>query len=408
MKKIKIEKLKLAKYNPRIINEEQLNKLKNSIKEFGMVQPIVINKDFTVISGHQRIKALESLGLEEVEFIQLDLNAKKEKALNLAMNKIDGEWDTEKLFEIIDDLSGDDELDLTGFNEKEISLILDNGIDIEENNEIKEREILEKTPKSKPGDIYQLGDHRLMCGDSTSLEDIEKLTQSNQMDMVWTDPPYNVDYESSNLGRIKGDNLGDEEFLEFSRQVFGNLEKIVKPNSAFYICSGWQSFSTFQQSLQESGLHISEVIIWIKNRGGIHTIDYPHKHEQIIKAKKLKGTPHKQKAGAIVYGWTNSKKGLHNYYGDRSDYDVWTMDRINSNYLHPTEKPDWLVMRALKNSSKYKDRVIDLFGGSGSALIACEKMGRRAYIMEMDACFVDVIIHRWNKHTNQKAKKINK
>lgn len=150
-------------------------------------------------------------------------------------------------------------------------------------------------------------------------------------------------------------------------------------------------------------MHISEVIIWVKNQAGIHTLEYPHKHEQIIKGKN-QGVKKKKKGKAIIYGW---KEGKHDYYGDRSDYDVWEVDRKDaSKYVHPTEKPDWLVMKALKNSTKFKDNVIDLFGGSGSCLMACEKMGRNSFTMEMDPRFCDVIIHRFEKYTKRKAKKL--
>ena len=244
-----------------------------------------------------------------------------------------------------------------------------------------------------------------MCGDSTNIDDIKKLIGDKKMDMVWTDPPYNVNYESldDNLGKIKGDNMSDEDFDEFSFKVFSNLAEVTKSGGVFYICSGWQSFATFQKMMTQAGVHLSEVIIWVKNRGGIHTLDFPHKHEQIIKARKA--TPPKKKKGkAILYGW---KKGKHKYYGDRTDYDVWEVDRKDaSQYVHPTEKPDWLVMKALKNSTKYKDNVIDLFGGSGSAMIACEKLGRNSFLIELDPRFVDVIIYRWEKYTNKKAKKI--
>ena len=406
-KQIKIKDLKLSKYNPRKISDEELERLKKSLKEFGFIQDVVINKDNTVISGHQRIKAWEQLGNDTVPTVKINIDKTKEKALNLAMNKISGEWDAEKLYEMINDLKISDDLQFTGFEDKEISKILDNFSEeeVEDEDEVM-KDILEskKESKIKLGDIFQLGDHRLMCGDSTKMEDIEKLTKGEKMDMVWTDPPYNVDYESTTLGKIKGDQMKDDEFSIFMQQVFENLSNIVKRGGVFYVCSGWQSFATFQNMINAAGMHLSEVIIWVKNIAGTRTLDFPHKHEQIIKAKNER-KPKKTKGTAIMYGW---KKGNnHKYYGDRSDYDVWEVDRkASSTYLHPTEKPDWLVMKALANSSKYKDKIIDLFGGSGSALIACEKRGRKAYVMELDPKFVEVIIYRWEKLTKLKAKKI--
>lgn len=401
---LKIEKLKLAEYNPRVISDKDLSSLKRSLEKFGFIQPVVINKDFTVISGHQRIRAWQEMKHDTVPTIQLDITQKEEKALNLAMNKIGGEWDTEKLFSIMNELRVADELEFTGFDEKEVSKILDQFI--EEDEEEPVSELLEKLPsKSKLGEIYQLGNHRLMCGDSTSLDDVQKLTEKKLMNMVWTDPPYNVNYKSSNekLGSIKNDNMSAGGFKEFSLKVFECLSAVTRPGGVFYVCTGWQSFATFQETMSEAGVHLSEVIIWVKNQAGIHTLEYPHKHEQIIKAKNV-GVSKKKKGKAILYGW---KEGKHAYFGDRSDYDVWEVDkRETGKYVHPTEKPDWLIMKALKNSTKYKDNVIDLFGGSGSALMACEKMGRNSFLMELDPRFVDVIIYRWEKYTKRKAKKI--
>lgn len=400
---IAISKLKLADYNPRKISDKELSNLKKSLKKFGFIQAVIINKDFTVISGHQRIRAWKEMENTTVPTIQLDITKKEEKALNLAMNKIGGEWDVDKLYGVINDLRITEELEFTGFDEKEVSKILDQFLVEDEEEPL--AELLDKLPaKAKHGDIYQLGEHRLMCGDSTLLGDVQALTKQEMMAMVWTDPPYNVNYESSNkeLGSIKNDNLSEAAFGEFSKKVFQNLTAVTRQGGVFYVCTGWQSFATFQETLTATGVHISEVIVWVKNMAGIHTLEFPHKHEQIIKGRN-QGTK-KKKGTAIIYGW---KKGSHKYYGDRSDYDVWEVDRKDaSQYLHPTEKPDWLVMKALKNSTKYKDAVIDLFGGSGSALMACEKLGRRAFLMELDPRFCDVIVHRWERYTGKKAKKI--
>jgi DNA modification methylase len=376
--------------------------LKKSIMKFGLVEPIVVNKDMTVIAGHQRLRAWEELGKKEpVPSVIIDVSKKEEKALNLALNKISGTWDVAKLYEVINELRTEDELEFTGFDEKEVSKILDSMIDESE----KIDEIPEYVPAiAKRGDIYKLGDHRLMCGDSTSMEDISKLIGENIMDGVFTDPPYNVNYESSKdkLGKIKNDNMSPEEFQIFIDKVFQNLFQISKPGATMYICSGWQSFSAFQQALEINKIHLSEVIVWVKNRGGIATIDYPHKHEQIIKARKL-GVPKKKKGEIILYGW---KKG-ERYYNPHGDYDVWEIDRLDaSEYVHPTEKPDWLVMKALKNSTKVGENVIDLFGGSGSTLMACEKLGRKAFINELDPRFVDTIIARWENYTKRKAEKV--
>jgi len=226
---IKISKLKLAEYNPRKIADKELQNLKKSLEKFGFIQPVVINKDFTVISGHQRIRAWKEMGNEEVPTIQLSITKNEEKALNLAMNRIGGEWDIEKLYGVMNDLRVTTELDFTGFDEKEVSKILDQFLEEEEDEPL--AELLDKLPaKAKKGDIYQLGDHRLMCGDSTSLDDVLKLTEDKKMAMVWTDPPYNVNYRSSNekLGSIENDNMSEASFREFSRSVFVNLVTVTR------------------------------------------------------------------------------------------------------------------------------------------------------------------------------------
>ena len=404
--KTKIDKVKKAEYNPRTISEKELANLKKSISRFGIVRPVVINKKTDIlVSGHQTIKAAKELGIDEVPAIYVNITKKEEKALNLALNRISGDWDMDKLFEVIDELRVTEELDFTGFDDKEISKILDMKMEEEDEDESLEEMIKKAPAKAKKGDIYQLGKHRLMCGDSTSIDDVEKLTQGNLMDMVFTDPPYNVAYQSSDpeLGSIKNDNMNEGQFSDFMESVFTTLWTTLKQGACAYICSGWQSFSTFVDKMRITNYHISEVIIWVKNQAGIHTLEYPHKHEQIIKGRKV--MPKKKKKGtAIIYGW---KKGKHKYYGDRSDYDVWEADRQSQGkYVHPTEKPDWLVMKALKNSSKFNDNIIDLFGGSGSTLMACEKLGRKAFLMELDERFVDVIIYRWEKYTKKRAKKL--
>jgi len=221
---LKITQLKLATYNPRKISDKDLANLKKSLERFGFVQPIVVNKDRTVIGGHQRIRAWKEMGNYTVPVLQIDITKKEEKALNLALNRISGEWDSEKLFEVINDLRVDETLDFTGFDEKEVSKILDQYIEDDEEETVEQ--LLEKAPaKAKRGDVYELGNHRLMCGDSTSEDDVKKLTGGKLMDMIWTDPPYNVNYESSDdaLGKIKNDHMSEDAFSDFMGHVFLRL-----------------------------------------------------------------------------------------------------------------------------------------------------------------------------------------
>lgn len=236
---IKIDKLKLAEYNPRKISDKELSNLKKSLEKYGFIQPVIINKDFTVVSGHQRIRAWKELKNDTVPVIQLSITKNEEKALNLAMNRIGGEWDIEKLYSVMNDLRVTDELEFTGFDEKEVSKILDQFL--EEETEDSTEKLLERLPaKAKKGEIYKLGNHRLMCGDSTSLDDVMNLTELKKMDMVWTDPPYNVNYKSSDqkLGSIENDNMSDASFHQFARDVFQNLMAVTKQGGGL-LCLHW-------------------------------------------------------------------------------------------------------------------------------------------------------------------------
>lgn len=305
----KISELKLAKYNPRIMSDKELNNLKKSLKKFGFIQSVVANKNSTVIGGHQRIRAWKEMGNDSVPTVFVDVTPKEEKALNLSLNRIGGEWDAEKLFDVITEIKADEELEYTGFDEKEISRILD--VHIEDEDEEKPlEELLEIAPKrAKAGEIWQLGEHKVMCADSTNQEDVDKLLGEKKADMVFTDPPYNVDYEATSLGKIKNDKMSDNKFADFMGKIFAVMHKSCKDGAVIYICSGWQSFSTFLQTLRENNFHISETIIWVKNLAGIRTLEFPHKHEQVIKAKRI--SKKKKKGKAIIYGW---KKGKHKYY----------------------------------------------------------------------------------------------
>ena len=245
-----------------------------------------------------------------------------------------------------------------------------------------------------------------MCGDSTSLDDVMKLTNDKKMDMCFTDPPYNIDYEplvNKKLGKIENDKISEENFDDLLTKALENISHSLKQGGVFYICCGWNSYSQTERAIKGLKLHLSVVIDWIKTTPShIPFGEYPHKYEKIVKVKNLRSS--KKKARQIFYGWKNGK---HAWYGESGDTDVWEMDvKDKGKYVHPTEKPDWLVMKALKNSTKFKDNVIDLFGGSGSCLMAAEKLGRNAYLMELDPRFVDVIIYRWEKYTKRKAKKL--
>ncbi len=416
---IKIRDLKRADYNPRIMPDSEMQALIKSIETKGFVEPMVVNsfKDRygIIIGGHQRLAAIEYLiarsitpkNIEKqgddylipVVFVELE-NLTEEVELNLGLNKIHGKFDEEKLYTLIVDIKESPTLPSSGFREDEISRILDQTLNEDED----EEEPIDETKeaRSKLGEIYELGQHRLICGDSTDPEVYKALLGKERADMIFTDPPYNVDYHSrgeklkgDNLEKIKNDNMTPEEFKAFIDGAFSGMITYIKEGGSLYICSGWSSYPQFLQSMLSNGFRHSGVIIWVKNVPSMGWNDYRYKHEWIAKAKK----PDPKTAESIIYGW---KVGTHMFFGD-NEYDVWEMPRkATARYLHPTEKPDWLCMRALRNSTKRNDIVLDPFGGSGSTMTAAEKVGRRAFMIELDPKFCDVIRDRWERMNHAK------
>ena len=366
IRKIPIEKLNPAAYNPRKDlqpGDPEYEKLKRSIQEFGYVEPIVWNKRTgNIVGGHQRYKVLLDMGMREVDCVVVDLDETKEKALNLALNKIQGDWDYIKLKDLLQELdTGEFDLELTGFDMDEIEDLM---TQFHVPGEIVEDEAPEppEEPVTKPGDLWILGRHRLLCGDATVVEDVERLMDGKKADMVFTDPPYGLGGYAGRSGKfnaIKGD---DEDVEKFYQCIPKTKER--------YIWGNWQVLKTVIQEQPR------DVIVWVKNNFGMGK-GYRGQYE-------------------ICF-----------YFGnfDGSDSDVWQIDK-DVNYKHPTQKPVALAARALKNSSKLEDIVLDLFGGSGSTLIACEQLNRTCYMMEIDPVYCDVIIRRWENFTGQKAVKL--
>ena len=403
--KVDINELISPEYNPRQITDDEMEKLKNSINEFGYVAPLIVNKHNNhIVGGNQRYEALKSLGYTDVDVIfvdEPDLN--REKALNVALNKISGDWDTLKLKEILIELNENDfNLDLTGFEEIELT---DLNIELDNNKENK-TEITEDNYEPEDdievtvslGDIYQLGNHRLMCGDSTKIDDVEKLMNGKKADMVFTDPPYNVAYtggmkkengklKSNNKNMIKNDKMDEDTFYNFLYDVYINLKLNTKEKSAIYVFYAHSMTRQFISSFQDAGLKQRSIIIWHKTSGGFGDFmaQYMNAYEPCI------------------YG---SNGETVNWYGPNNEKTVWNMDKEKKCDLHPTMKPLELVGRAIKNSSKENDIVLDLFGGSGSTLISCEQLNRNCYMMELDPYYVQVIINRWETFTGEKAEKI--
>lgn len=376
--------------NPRK-NDAAITKVAASIKEYGFRQPIVVDEEMVIIAGHTRLMAAKQLALKKVPIhVATGLSKAQVKAYRLADNRTheDAEWDEELLaIELgeLNDLGFD--LDLTGFDAIELEELLDGAAmdGLTEDDAIPEAP---EVPVSQEGDIWLLGDHRLICGDSTKAKTLKALMGDELADMVFTDPPYNVDYGQSmkdsvrgNQRKIKNDNLG-KDFQKFLTAACTEMVKVCK--GALYICMSSSELHTLHSAFADAGGKWSTFIIWGKNHFTMGRSDYQRQYEPIL------------------YGWPEGNK--HFWCGARDQSDLWHYDKPKTNDLHPTMKPVELVCRALTNSSKTKDIVLDSFGGSGTTLIAAEKLQRRARLIELDPAYVDVIVQRWEEFTGKTAK----
>ena len=387
IQKINILKLKPSEYNPRKDlqpEDEEYIKIKNSILEFGYVAPVIINADMTVIGGHQRLKVLKELGYEEIQCIVVDLDKNKEKALNLALNKISGEWDNDKLEAILAELKETDiDMNITGFSNDEIDDILKDIMGSNEDDFDLEEALEEiEEPITKVGDIWKLGKHRLLCGDSTQQEEVMRLMNNQEADMLLTDPPYNVDYEGT-AGKIENDNMNETEFYNLLIDAFKNMHSVAKSGCPIYVFHADTEGLNFRNAFKNAGFKLAQCLVWVKNTFVMGRQDYQWKHEPIL------------------YGWKEGK--AHYFIDSRSQNTVLEFDKPTRNAEHPTMKPIDLLVYLIKNSSKENNLIVDLFGGSGSSLIAAEQTNRICYTMELDPRYCDVIIKRWETLTGQKA-----
>lgn len=365
-------------------DDKQVANVAESIKQFGWQQPIVCDADGVIIIGHCRLLAAKKLGLKKVPVKTVDnLSEEQVKKLRTLDNKLnESDWDFDLLAEDIADL------DFSGFD-------IDWGLpaDVEET-EIVEDEAPEVDEEIEPitqlGDIWQLGKHRLMCGDSTDKNAIEKLLEDKfgEVDLVLTDPPYNVGYKGKTKDelQIENDNMSKDDFEKFLSESFEIINEMLKRGGVFYVWHASSSQREFENALNNTNLYVREQLIWAKNAFVLGRQDYQWQHEPCF------------------YGW---KEGTHNWYGDRKTSTVLNFDRPNVNREHPTMKPIALIALQIKNSTKKDDIVFDGFGGSGSTLIACEQLNRICYMMELDPKYCDVIIKRYENLTGQKAVKIN-
>lgn len=380
IEKKKVIDLVPADYNPRKDlkpGDKEYEKLKRSIDEFGYVDPLIWNKRTSrLVGGHQRLKVLKDMGIDEVDVVVVDMDEEKEKALNVALNKISGDWDKDKLMLLITDLQGEDfDVSLTGFDPEELDdLFKDDMKDgVKDDNFDVDKE-LKKPTMTKAGDLWQLGEHRLLCGDSTKEESYDLLMAGKQANLVITDPPYNVNYQGS-AGKIKNDNMKDDAFYQFLLASFTNMEKNMAGDASIYVFHADTEGLNFRKAFSDAGFYLSGCCIWKKQSLVLGRSPYQWQHEPCL------------------YGW--KKKGKHQWYSDRKQTTIWEFDKPKKNGDHPTMKPIPLIAYPIKNSSMSNCIVLDPFGGSGSTLIACEQLGRICHTIELDEKYCDVIVKRY-------------
>lgn len=381
IKRMILSELNPATYNPRKElkqGDPEYEKLKRSLEQFGYVELIVVNaaNDNTVISGHQRLNVLKDMGVTEENCILVELDTDKEKALNIAMNKINGEWDKEKLALLITDLQGMDfEISLTGFDPAEIDDVFRDSVsDGIQDDDFDVEDELKNPPMTKTGDVWTLGKHRLVCGDSTKGETFELLMAGRKANLVVTDPPYNVNYEGQ-AGKIKNDNMENSAFFQFLLAAFQNIEAHMANDASIYVFHADTEGLNFRRAFSEAGFYLSGTCIWKKQSLVLGRSPYQWQHEPVL------------------FGW--KKKGKHLWYTGRKESTIWEFDKPRKNTDHPTMKPVALLAYPVMNSSMSNTRVLDPFGGSGSTLIACEQTDRACFTIELDEKYCDVIIKRY-------------
>lgn len=385
----KISELKNWEDNPRTISKEAYQELKESIDDLGNFEPLVVNVDGTVIAGNQRLRVHIENGDSEVEVSvpERELTEEEIKKIGLISNRHSGEWDMDKLANEFEDV-----LEELGFDD----LMPEIELDVEED----DYEEPEDLPiKVKLGEVWQLGKHRLMCGDSTKIEDVEKLMNGQKADMVFTDPPYGVNYASKNeflnsqdqgsriQVDIENDTMTLDETSDFIYKCFVNIRLFLAEKSSYYITApqGGDLLMMMMMMMQKAGIPLRHMLIWVKNNHVLGRTDYNYKHEPIL------------------FGWINT----HNFYGKGDwQFSTWEIDKPLKNDLHPTMKPIALMVNAILNSTLKENIVLDLFGGSGSTLIACEQTNRVCYMMELDEHYATVILDRWEKLTGEQGVKL--
>lgn len=389
LQRLSVDKLTPATYNPRKElkpGDAEFEKLTRSLSEFGYVEPVIWNKTTgNIVGGHQRLTALKHLGHTEVDCVVVELDETREKALNVALNKISGDWDEAKLALVIADLDiADFDAELTGFDEKEIQQLIgsldeteieDDGFDL--------TAALEAAAFVKRGDVWMVGRHRLVCGDATNADDVAALMDGKQANLVLTDPPYNVAFESSSGLSIKNDKMNSGAFRQFLIDAFTQMAAHSEKGASAYVFHADTEGLNFRQAFQDAGFYLSGTCIWVKDSLVLGRSPYQWQHEPVL------------------FGWL--KGGKHSWYADRKQTTVWNFAKPRKNSDHPTSKPLDLLGYPITNSTQANAIVLDTFAGSGSTLMACEALNRIAFCMELDEKYASVILRRYAEHTGDAA-----
>lgn len=371
---------KLVPYvnNARTHNAQQITKLRSSLREFGFINPVIVDREYNVIAGHGRILAAKEEGIEEVPCVFVDyLTPAQKKAYILADNRMamDAGWDEELLRVEIEALQAESfDVGLTGFDEKDIAELFAGEDGDVQDDDFDVDEELQKPPVSKSGDVWLLGNHRLICGDSTKEETYPVLMDGKKANLVVTDPPYNVNYEGS-AGKIQNDNMENDKFYQFLLDAFLNMEKAMADDASIYVFHADTEGLNFRKAFSDAGFYLSGTCIWKKQSLVLGRSPYQWQHEPCL------------------YGW--KKKGKHQWYSDRKQTTIWEFDKPKKNGDHPTMKPIPLIAYPIKNSSMSNCIILDPFGGSGSTLIACEQLSRICHTIELDEKYCDVIVKRY-------------
>lgn len=385
LEQVPIDKLVPYARNARTHSKEQIAQLRSSLREFGFVSPAVIDSDYTILVGHGRIQAAREEGYKTVPCVFAeDLTEAQKRAYILADNQLalNAGWDEEMLSVELSDLQENAfDLSLLGFDEKDLEALLNEGKETDvEDDEFDLTEALEKASFVKPGDLWTVGKHRLLCGDATSAKDVDTLMAGKTANLILTDPPYGVSFKASDGLTIKNDSLKGDEFYNFLLSAFKNMADHLEKGGAAYCFHADTEGLTFRKAFIDAGFHLAGVCIWVKNSLVLGRSDYQWQHEPVL------------------YGFLQN--GKHPWYAGRSETTIWNFDKPKRNKDHPTSKPLDLLGYPIRNSTQENAIVLDLFGGSGSTMMACEQMNRVCYMAELDPKYASVILRRYVEDTN--------